>query len=92
MEHEKNQSNYWMTKTGQNIESRDIGFKSHRGHCDHSIAASTADCGLVHGGSIPPSHIWVYLHLKIEENIIENGDGERTLLGLQRNAVSIIMR
>ena len=42
-------------------------------------------------GSIPPSHLWVYLHLKIEENIIENGDGERTLLGLQRNAVSIIM-
>ena len=53
MEHEKNQSNYWMTKTGQNIESRDIGFKSHRGHCDHSIAASTADCGVAHGVRFP---------------------------------------
>ena len=62
MEHEKNQSNYWMTKTGQNIESRDIGFKSHRGHCDHSIAASTADCGLAHGGRFPlATYRYIYI-------------------------------
>ena len=42
-----------LSDEGQNIESRDIGFKSHRGHCDHSIAASTADCGLAHGVGSP---------------------------------------
>ena len=36
----------------QPFQGWDIGFKSHRGHCDHSITASTADCGSAHGGSV----------------------------------------
>ena len=41
------------------FQGKGIGFKSHRGHCDHSITASTADCGSAYGGSIPSGHIWV---------------------------------
>ena len=40
----------------QPFQGWDIGFKSHRGHCGHSIMVSTADCGSAHGGSIPPGH------------------------------------
>lgn len=38
------------------FQAGNVGFKSHRSHCDYRTMISSADCGSAHPGSIPGSH------------------------------------